>query len=125
MRQALGMILIVASAWLLVLGFVWFSTFINDPGIFPLYQSLAEMPEEDRTLMTEQGDMILPVGIFKISGLFFVVLLLFLALGIIKMFFMAGITLLAPKAEDVMDKLLKRLKQSRPSDAGCWSCGAG
>ncbi len=112
MRQALGMILLVVSVWLLVLGFVWFSNFINDPSIFPVYQMMAEMPEEERIVVGSQGEMTLPISLFKISGLFFVVVVLFIGLGVIKMFFTSAITLLAPKAEDVMDKLLKRLKQS-------------
>lgn len=114
MRQVLGMILLVVSVWLLVLGFVWFSNFINDPSIFPVYQMMAEMPEEERVIVGSQGEMTLPLGLFKVSGLFFVVLVLFIGLGIIKMFFTSAITLLAPRAEDVMDKLLKRLKQAPP-----------
>lgn len=110
MRIALGLILTVASVWLLVTGFVWFTHFAKQPEIFPIYHMLSEMPESERVLTSETGEVVLPIGIFKLSGLFFVVLLLFVALGIIKMFFAAGITLLAPKSEDLLDKLLKRLK---------------
>lgn len=112
MRQVLGMILLVVSVWFLVLGFVWFTNFINTPEIFPVYQMMAEMPEEERVVVASQGEMTLPIGVFKVAGLFFVVMVIFIALGVIKMFFNAAITLLAPKAEDVMDKLLKRLKVS-------------
>lgn len=112
MRQIMGLILIAASIWLIVYGFVWFSNFLLQPELFPLYQMLVELPEAERTISGPAGDLVLPIGIFKISGLILAIFLLFVGLSLIKMFFNAGITLLAPKVEDSLDKLVKKLKST-------------
>lgn len=119
MRQALGLVFIVASIWLLVYGFVWISNFSVQPELFPLYQMLAELPAEERIIKAANGELELPVGLFKVSGLAIAALFLFVALSIIKMFFNAGVTLLAPKVEDTLDKMLKKLKESNaPTSRG-------
>ena len=48
MRLVLGLLFIVVSVWLLVLGFVWFSNFVVEPSIFPVYQMLVDLPESER-----------------------------------------------------------------------------
>lgn len=116
MRQVLGMAFIAASMWLLVYGFVWFSNFVVQPESFPLYQQLAELPEAERTITSDAGDMVMPVGLFKVSGFMFVIFLLFIVVGVIKMFFGAGVTLLAPKVEDALDKLIKKLKSEETNN---------
>ena len=116
MRQVLGMAFIVASIWLLVYGFVWFSNFLIQPELFPLYQLLVDLPEAERTINGPAGDLVMPIGLFKISGLILAIFLLFVVISVIKMFFNAGVTLLAPKVEDSLDKLVKKLKKTESAN---------
>ena len=85
-------------------------TFIADPDTFNLYRLLAALPEAERTLAAGEIALIIPVGVFKALGMFLSILFLFVAVSIIKTFFSIGVQLIAPKIEDVMEKVLARLK---------------
>jgi hypothetical protein len=85
-------------------------TFINDPNTFNLYKLLSELPEMERTVSTGGRSLILPVGAFKAFGIFVSLILLFVILSLVKLFFNIGVSLIAPKIDDIMEKVLNKLK---------------
>lgn len=85
-------------------------TFVNDPNTFNLYKLLSELPEMERTVSTGGRSLVLPVGAFKAFGIFVGLILLFVILSLVKLFFNIGVSLIAPKIDDIMEKMLNRLK---------------
>ena len=91
-------------------------TFINDPNTFNLYKLLSELPEMERTVSAGERSLILPVGAFKAFGIFVSLVLLFVILSLVKLFFNIGVSLIAPKIDDIMEKVLNRLKAEAPKN---------
>jgi hypothetical protein len=91
-------------------------TFIKDPNTFNLYKLLSELPEMERTVSTGGRSLILPVGAFKAFGIFVSLILLFAILSLVKLFFSIGVRLIAPKIDDIMEKVLNKLKGEATKD---------
>jgi hypothetical protein len=91
-------------------------TFVNDPNTFNLYKLLSELPEMERTVSTGGRSLIIPVGVFKAFGIFVSLILLFVILSLVKLFFNIGVSLIAPKIDDIMKKVLNRLKGEAPEN---------
>jgi len=74
------------------------------------------LPEMERTVSAGERSLILPVGAFKAFGIFVSLVLLFVILSLVKIFFNIGVSLIAPKIDDIMEKVLNRLKAEAPKN---------
>ncbi|OUS30150.1 hypothetical protein A9Q99_06635 [Gammaproteobacteria bacterium 45_16_T64] len=88
--------------------------FVQAPTANPLHAYLVEIPEADRTMKTSQGNIVMPVGIFSASAIFFTIVLFFWGAGFVKLFLNLGVRILAPNVDDfaktLIDKVEDRIK---------------
>lgn len=91
--------------------------FIQAPTANPLHAYLVGIPEADRTMKTSQGNIVMPVGVFSASAIFFTIVLFFWAAGFVKLFLNLGVRILAPNVDEfasaLVDKVDERLKAGR------------
>lgn len=110
MRIRVGYAFFLIGFFVLIYTGSMLGTFVQDPSTFNLYKLLSELPEKERTVSTGERSLILPVGVFKAFGIFVSLILLFVILSLVKLFFSIGVRLIAPKIDDIMEKVLNKLQ---------------
>ncbi len=118
MTKLFGYLLIALGALLLLVGIQQLGIYIKDPAQFPIYHYLTEMPVADRTLVIQGSDMILPVGIFKISGLLSIILAGFLLVSVVRLLISTGVRMITANVRDLAKQLIAEIRQinNNPED---------
>ena len=111
MTKIFGYLFIGAGILLLVMGISQLLGYIKTPDQFPIYHYLANLPLEERTIQTKAGEMLLPVGIFKISGLLSIVLVGFLLIAMVRMLLSAGVQMVSSNTRDMAKQLIKEIQK--------------
>jgi hypothetical protein len=115
MKNAVGYILMIIGLWGIVFSISEFWQFIKDPMSFEMYVNLSSFSEEARTIKGSAGDFIIPISMFQIFGYFMAIVLLMVLLSLSKLFLKLGVQFLAPKIDDLMEKLVRNIKDRLPT----------
>lgn len=111
MTKLIGYVLIALGVILLIFGINQLGVYLNDPARFPIYQYLTQLPAEERTMIIQGGSMVLPVGIFKISGLLSILLAGFLALSLVRLLISTGVRMITANVRDLAHELVREVQK--------------
>ena len=116
MTKLLGYAFLGIGIMMLVTGGSHLLGYIKAPEQFPIYHYLTNLPLEERTIQTKAGDMLLPIGIFKISGLLSIVLAGFLLVAMVRMLISAGVQMIRSDTRDMAKQLIKEIRKLSNQD---------
>lgn len=116
MTKLMGYIFLGLGIALLVAAINQLGVYVKTPDQFPIYNYLVNLPVEERTMQTQAGDMLLPIGIFKISGLFSIVLAGFLVLSVVRLLVSTGSNLISSNTRDLAKQLVAEVRKMNGED---------
>ena len=111
MTKLIGYLLIASGALLLLIGINQLGIYLKDPAQFPIYHYLTELPVADRTMVIQGGNMILPIGIFKVSGLLSILLAGFLLVSVVRLLVSTGVRMITANVRDLAKQLISEIQQ--------------
>ncbi|MGB3623745.1 hypothetical protein FT643_15955 [Ketobacter sp. MCCC 1A13808] len=111
MTKLIGYALIAMGAAVLLFGINQLGVYLNDPAQFPIYHYLTNMPVAERTMVIQGSNMILPVGIFKISGLLSIILAGFLLLSLVRLLVSTGVRMITANIRDLAKQLVVEIQK--------------
>ncbi|MCG8537282.1 MAG: hypothetical protein MI808_19500 [Pseudomonadales bacterium] len=111
MTKLLGYVFLGLGVLLLIGGINQLGIYIKQPETFPIYDYLVNLPEAERTIQTKAGNMLLPAGVFKISGLFSIILAGFLLLSLVRLLMSTGAQMMSSNTRDVAKQLVAEMRK--------------
>ncbi|MBN1847067.1 MAG: hypothetical protein JW932_00630 [Deltaproteobacteria bacterium] len=115
MRNPIGYVLMVIGLFGIIYSISEFWQFIQDPMSFEMYVNLSSFTEEARTIKSHAGDFIIPVSVFQTFVYFMAFLILMVLLSLSKLFLKLGVQFLAPKIDDIVEKLGRNIRDRLPT----------
>ncbi len=111
MTKLIGYLFLILGIAILVGGINQLGIYVKTPDAFPIYNYLVNLPEAERTIQTQAGNMLLPIGIFKISGLLSIVLVGFLLVSVVKLLVGTGVKMISSNTRDLARQLVAEVKK--------------
>ncbi len=110
-RRLMGYLFILAGIVGIAVLLVGVYEFVMAPTANPLHAYLVNISEVDRTMKTSQGNIVMPIGVFSASAIFFIIVLFFWAAGFVKLFLTLGVRVLAPNVDEFASALVKKIEE--------------
>mgnify|MGYP000134051509 FL=1 len=110
-RRLMGYLFILAGVAGIAALLVGAYEFVQVPTANPLHAYLVNISEVDRTMKTSQGNIVMPVGVFSASAIFFTIVLFFWAAGFVKLFLNLGVRILAPNVDEFASALVNKVEE--------------
>lgn len=110
-RRLMGYLFILAGIAGIAVLLLGVYEFVQAPTANPLHAYLVNISEIDRTMKTSQGNIVMPVGVFSASAIFFMIVLFFWAAGFVKLFLNLGVRILAPNVDEFALALVNKVEE--------------
>jgi len=110
-RRLMGYLFILAGVVGIAALLVGAYEFVQAPTANPLHAYLVNISEVDRTMKTSQGNIVMPIGVFSASAIFFTIVLFFWAAGFVKLFLNLGVRILAPNVDEFASVLVNTIEE--------------
>jgi hypothetical protein len=116
MTKLFGYMFLLLGIILLVLGINQLGIYLKHPDQFPIYHYLVNLPESERSMQLEAGAVILPTGLFKISGMMSILLAGFLLVAVVRLLVSSGVSMISSNTRDLARQLIAEVKKIEKID---------